>query len=705
MRKIRIDQITNPLPDRNVSPQVVRELADSMATIGLRHPIIVTHDMRLVAGRQRLAAAKLLGWSRIAATIIEGVDEADLATLDENLCRSEFSHLEYAEALHRRREIHERLHPDTVAGSPELMRRIRNDEEPSGPAFIDDMVRRTGKSRSKFERLLRIVEKIDPETRDLLRDTPAAHRLQDLLGLMEMPRESQRAIAQRLHDGEIKRVAQGRVAPAGSEHVGRRSKPKASYNSPRVGGLAGSDAAAGDDAAAQLLRARSSALQAAAAAACRDRGIDCEALGLAVDVDPEGRSSLRLALPAPTADANLLVALRVIGDLAAEIDRVHEIAADTDAQPAEWRQLASPADMKPVPADQAKAEWLDASRVQISRGGVALSQIPVQRAAKSGTFVKPTGNTKSVDTVAIINDLAQGCFRGCTGFGKCRHACYTIDGKPGTGCFATTNQFTIHGDIIDRFDITTNGWTNDIMALRVPRDGSFVLKADPAWGPLGRRMWREASESSDTSASVSLGLLQMWAQSNPQHLFFGISSNYFRPSDQMLRWLAALDNAWVLHSVSPWLDQKEQDSRFAAIARFLDFGVPTAISIVTSPDFAGNDAVAERALKLVAPEHIIEAPHQIGKQFKHLPLLHINPAGACGDHRYDRDGHLVHGEYTKSGKIRYFRTERGTTIPARGGAHPRCAGCRLLCGATALGFASTTTSLEAARRVATATAA
>lgn len=684
MPKIDIDDIANPLPDRNVSPQLVQDLAGSMAEIGLLHPIAVTPDQRLVAGRQRLAAAKLLGWTEIDATIVTGFTEAELATLDENLFRGELTHLEHAETLGKRREIHNRLHPDTVAGSSELMARIRRDEPASGPAFVDDMVERTGQSRSKLDRLLRIATGLEPEVRDLLRHTPIADRLTDLRELVELDPQRRREIVQRVHDDpQIKRLADV------TDETVRDATP----------GLVLPERAIGADAVNAGPNSRSLALSRAVAAACRERGIDCEALGLGVDVDPDGKSFVRVALPAPVANPQLLTAVRVIGELAAKIDRVHDIAAETAVEPAEWRQLASPADMADVPANQMQAEWVDASRVRVSRGGVPLSEIPAKRAAKSGTFVKPAGNTKSIDTVSILNDAAQGCLRGGTGFAKCGHACYVIDGKPGTGCFAATNQYTIHEDIIGRFDISCNGWTNDLLTLRLPADGIFVLKADPVWGPIGRRIWREASESSDSSLSISLGMLQMWGEHNPEHLVFGISSNYFRPSDQMLRWLAALENTWVLHSVSPWFDRQEQDSRFAAIARFLEFGVPTGISIVTSPDFVGNDAIAERALKLVGPEQIIEAPHQIGKHFKHLPLLHINPLGSCGENRYDRDGYLVHGEYTGNGKIRYYRLDGSTKVHARGFARPRCAGCRLLCGAMALGFAGGTTSLEAARDV------
>lgn len=670
--KIPIERIANPLPDRNVSPHLVDELADSMEEIGLLNPVIVTPDLRLVAGRQRLAAAKQLGWTEIRATIIDGMNEADIATLDENIVRSQLSHLEFAEALARRKAIHEQLHPDTVAGSPALMRRLRTDQQASGLAFVDDMVRRTGWSRSKYDRLLRIVDAIEPETRDLLRSTPVANKLQDLFDLMDIEPERRQAIARRLHDGEISRVAQGLTT---SEDP-REPKPQRTADTPELLADAGSPS---------IVQRRAFVVRAAVEAACREHDIDMVALGLDVDVTPDGKSRVQVALPAPVGEPALLVALRIIGDIAAESDRVHRIAADTAAEPAEWKQFASPADLVEMPAGQMQATWVDASRVEISRGGVPLSQIPVTRAAKSGTYVKPLGNTKTESVISVINGWSQGCGRGGTGLAKCDECCFTVTDFR-TGCFAADTAYANHKELRGIYDICLNGLSNGLQKLNLPRNGSFALNADSAWGPTGRRIWRVDSESSDASLSIATGLLQMFAEQNERHLFYGISSNYFYPSDAMLRWLAALENVWVLHSVSAWFDPAETDMRFAAIERFLEFGVPTAVSIVTDPAWSGNVAILDRALKLVAPEAVSEAPHQIGKQFKHLPMFDHNRFGACGDNRFDRDGLPVHGEYTKSGKIRYYRLERGTKVPARGGAHPRCVGCRLLCGATALGF-------------------
>jgi len=68
----------------------LRGLADSIATHGMLHPIVVRPDGMLIAGHRRIEAAKLLGWDEIPATV---VDVADLlsAERDENAERKDFT--------------------------------------------------------------------------------------------------------------------------------------------------------------------------------------------------------------------------------------------------------------------------------------------------------------------------------------------------------------------------------------------------------------------------------------------------------------------------------------------------------------------------------------------------------------------------------------------------------------------------------------
>lgn len=69
-------------------------LADSMREVGQLQPIVVTDDLRLVAGERRLEAARSLGWVEIEAKIAHDLTDAAAllrAERDENTCRKSFT--------------------------------------------------------------------------------------------------------------------------------------------------------------------------------------------------------------------------------------------------------------------------------------------------------------------------------------------------------------------------------------------------------------------------------------------------------------------------------------------------------------------------------------------------------------------------------------------------------------------------------------
>jgi hypothetical protein len=74
------------------------ELASSIDEMGLLQPIIVTRSGRLVAGRHRLEAVKMLGWDTVPAYVVEDDGEGEHRTrvmeIDENLKRHELTELE-----------------------------------------------------------------------------------------------------------------------------------------------------------------------------------------------------------------------------------------------------------------------------------------------------------------------------------------------------------------------------------------------------------------------------------------------------------------------------------------------------------------------------------------------------------------------------------------------------------------------------------
>src|SRR3984957_13780670 len=104
----------------------LRALADSIAEVGLLHPVVVTPEGRLIAGQRRLEACRSLGWTEIPVTVVDLL-QAARGEAHENLVRkdllpSEIVALKRAIEPLERRDARDRqghradlCHPATVA--------------------------------------------------------------------------------------------------------------------------------------------------------------------------------------------------------------------------------------------------------------------------------------------------------------------------------------------------------------------------------------------------------------------------------------------------------------------------------------------------------------------------------------------------------------------------------------------------------------
>jgi len=118
-----------PLDQIDVGPRLrmldeawVELLAASLAERGQDTPITVRPSdapgrFILVAGGHRVAAAEMAGLTALTAFVTAATDdEATLAEIDENLMRRELSALDRAVFLATRKDVYERLHPETAHG-------------------------------------------------------------------------------------------------------------------------------------------------------------------------------------------------------------------------------------------------------------------------------------------------------------------------------------------------------------------------------------------------------------------------------------------------------------------------------------------------------------------------------------------------------------------------------------------------------------
>lgn len=99
---IDINKISpNPFqPRRQIEPDTIEELADSIKACGLIQPVVVRrrdNGYQLVVGERRLLACRKLGWQKIAAAI-KTLSDRDMATLAliENLQREDLNYIEEA---------------------------------------------------------------------------------------------------------------------------------------------------------------------------------------------------------------------------------------------------------------------------------------------------------------------------------------------------------------------------------------------------------------------------------------------------------------------------------------------------------------------------------------------------------------------------------------------------------------------------------
>ena len=199
---------------RSVDEAAVEHMAESMQQQGQLYPIqvrtIKPGRFRLVAGAHRIAAARKLGWTHIEAFLVDDLDEEEVSLLeiDENLCRAELNPLDRCRFLARRKEIYESLHPETKHGANLVWPRWpheENDTPPSferAPSFVENTAASTPWSPRSIRRSTRIGQRLSPDLKAALSDTPIARRTRDLESIADMKPGKQQELLQRLQDAE-----------------------------------------------------------------------------------------------------------------------------------------------------------------------------------------------------------------------------------------------------------------------------------------------------------------------------------------------------------------------------------------------------------------------------------------------------------------------------------------------------------------------
>lgn len=120
LRDLPTSDIVRRVDARAVNPDTVIGLTDSIGAVGLINPIRVrqTGDRwEVIAGVHRLEACKALGLVEVTCDVVEDDDlRAELAMIDENLCRAELTPSDRARQTARRKAIYEELYPEAAHG-------------------------------------------------------------------------------------------------------------------------------------------------------------------------------------------------------------------------------------------------------------------------------------------------------------------------------------------------------------------------------------------------------------------------------------------------------------------------------------------------------------------------------------------------------------------------------------------------------------
>jgi ParB-like chromosome segregation protein Spo0J len=195
---------------RALRPEAVDAMVESMRARGQLQPIVVRKNpsfgrptYTLVVGKHRYMAAKQLGWDGINASVVDSKvtdDEAKMMEIDENFIRADLTPAERAAHTGRRKELYEKLYPETKQGkAPGKAGGGKKAKKSNLDSFVSNTAKNTGQSASKVKRDTQRAKNI--KVLDDIKGT-SLDKGTELDALAKLPEEVQRALAARAKAGE-----------------------------------------------------------------------------------------------------------------------------------------------------------------------------------------------------------------------------------------------------------------------------------------------------------------------------------------------------------------------------------------------------------------------------------------------------------------------------------------------------------------------
>lgn len=231
---------------RQVDFGVAHLLAENIEEQGLLQPIGVRSDgdsYFLIFGEHRLEAHKILGLDTIESRIYTiDAEEAKLFEMDENLLRVQMLPLETSNALAARKELYEKIHPQTKVGSRGYLNlNLDQDDKDSEdgnlrevPSFVESAIERVGFKKSNIYRLLGL-QKIIPHLHVDINSSECdlKNNVSELTALSKINVNDQHSVSHRVLSGECNTIAEASLG--GERHIQVENKAQKSVLQIRSG--------------------------------------------------------------------------------------------------------------------------------------------------------------------------------------------------------------------------------------------------------------------------------------------------------------------------------------------------------------------------------------------------------------------------------------------------------------------------------------
>lgn len=162
----------------------------------------------LMAGSHRLEVARRLGWTEIEAKVWTDVtdDWARLVEIDDNLAGAEMDALDTAVFLATRKEVYERLHPETKAGVAGGLARQGSASELS--SFADATAEKFRMTARQVQKIVSAGTRLGADEVAKLRAAPKAITLKDLIDIGKIDKPTTRYdVVRLLSEGSAKSAA------------------------------------------------------------------------------------------------------------------------------------------------------------------------------------------------------------------------------------------------------------------------------------------------------------------------------------------------------------------------------------------------------------------------------------------------------------------------------------------------------------------